>query len=50
MFNSSSLKKKLIEDSNKFKYLTDRWIAPTARSDWPVKVGVLLGSQLLTFL
>ena len=50
MFNSSSLKKKLIEDSDKLKYLTDRCIAPTVRSDWPVKVGVLLGSQLLTFL
>lgn len=49
MFNSSSFKKKLIEDSIKVKYLTDRWIAPSVRSDWPVKVGVLLGSHLLTF-
>ena len=50
MFNSSSFKKKLIEESNKLKYLTDRWIAPSVRTDWPVKVGVLLGSHLLTFL
>ena len=50
MFNSPSFKKKSIEDSNKFKYLTDWWMAPSVHSDWPVKVGVLLGSQLLTFL
>ena len=50
MFNSSSFKKKLIEDSIKVKYLIDRWIAPSLRSDWPVKVGVLLGSHLLTLL
>ena len=50
MFNISSFKKSLVEDSNKLKYLTDRWIAPSVRPDWLIKVGVLLGGHLLTFL